>query len=312
MAVIAKIREAIDRTSLRLSPLLVFISIGLSACGLGIEQRSAIITFGHSLDEHGQLVAEETTYIRSEVKAIRVLAMSLPSPQSASLFNQAAYANLDEGVQAARVERLVQIGGGASKFGNSIAQVADVTSSTATEAKLSAATRQLALTAGAISEAAGGTGIAAPAVNLITFLSLEAYRRKYLSQELPDAEPAFRAAQKDVDAAFDPEEPDSLLSVLSAATGQLAAILETSRESVDKSMLSAGDRELIANSYRVVAHNRDHIKYVTSRELELMNKSAAAYEAVIASLEGDQTKIDAVESYSTAVYQVRLAFRSLR
>ncbi len=297
----------------RLSPVLVlFACIGLSACGISIEQRSAIITFGHSLDEHGQLMAEETTYIRSEVKAMRVLAMSLPNQRSLSLFNRAAYENLDQGVPEPKVERLVQIGGGASNFGNSIAQVADVTSSTATEMKLSAATRQLALTAGAISEAASGTAIGVPAVNLITFLSLEAYRRRYLRRALPNAEPAFRAAQEDVDAAFDPRKPDSLLSVFSSATDQLAAILEASRGSEDSFMFSAGDRQIVANSYRIIARNRDHIKYITSRQWELMNKADAAYVALIAALEGERSQIDAVESYSTEVFKVRLAFQSLK
>jgi hypothetical protein len=268
--------------------------------------------FGHSLDEHGQLVTEETTYIRSEVKATRVLAMSLPNSQSAGLFNTAAYEHLDQGVQEPKVERLVQIGGRASQFGNSVAQVADLTLSTASEKQLSAVTRELALTAGAISGAASGVSVGAPAVNLITFLSVESYRRRYLRHALPDAEPAFRAAQKDLDAAFDPEKPDSLSSVFSAATDQLAATLEASQDSGDRTILSAGDREIIANGYRVVARNRDHIKYVTSRELELMNKGAAAYDALMAALEGDETHLDAVESYSTAVFQVRLAFQSLR
>ena len=115
-----------------------------------------------------------------------------------------------------------------------------------------------------------------------------------------------------MDAAFDPGKPDSLLSVFSSATDQLAATLEASRGSEDSPMFSAGDRQIIANSYRIVARNRDHIKYVTSRQLELMNKAAAAYEAVIAALEGDKTQIDAVESYSTAVFQIRLAFQSLK
>jgi hypothetical protein len=311
--IIAQVRQVIGCISARLRASLVVLAyIGLSGCGVSIEERSAIITFGHSLDEHGQLVSQESTYIRSEVKAMRVLAMSLPNPQSASLFDKAAYENLDQGVPETKVQRLVEIGGGASNFGNSIAQVAEITSSTATEMKVSAAARQLALTAGAISEAASGVSIGAPAVNLVTFLSLEAYRRSYLRQALPEADPAFRAAQKDVDAAFDPGKLDSLLSVFASATDQLAAALEEPQGFSDSPVLSASDREIIANSYRVVARNRDHIKFVTSRELELMNKGAAAYEALIAALEGHNSQIDAVESYSTAVFQVRLAFQSLR
>jgi hypothetical protein len=308
---VAKIHKDISRAAVRLSLLLILCEcIGLSACGLKIEQRSAIITFGHSLDEHGQLVAEESTYIRTQVKAMRVLAMSLPNPQSANLFNDAAYENLDQGVPEPKIERLVQIGGTASKFGNSVAEVADLTSSTAAEQKLSAATRQLALTAGAISEAASGVAIGVPAVNFVTFLSLEAYRRRYLRRALPNAEPAFRAAQQDVEAAFDPAKPDSLLSVFSAATDQLAATLEASQAPAD-TLLSAGDRQIIADSYRVVARNRDHVKYVTGYESELMDKAAAAYDALVAALEGNETQLDAVESYSSAVLQVRLAFQSL-
>ena len=309
---ITNFRHATARASARLSLLLFLLSecIGPSACGLGTEQRSAVIAFGHSLDEHGQLVEEESTYIRSEVKAMRVLAMSLPNPQSASLFNDVRYENLDQGVPEPKIERLVQIGGRASNFGSSIAEVADITSSTAAETKLSAATRQLALTAGAISEAASGVAIGVPAVNFVTFVSLEAYRRRYLRRALPDSEPAFRAAQKDVDAAFDPGKPDSLLAVFSAATDQLAATLES--PGATDTVLSAGDRELVANSYRVVARNRDHIKYVTSYELKLMDKAAVAYDAVIAELEGNHGQLDAVESYSNTVFQVRLAFRSLK
>ena len=302
--------KAVSRISRPLSLLLtLFACIGLCACGLSIGERSTIITFGHTLDQHGQLIAQESTYIRSEVTAMRVLAMSLANPQSATLFGDAAYETLAQGVAEPKIERLVQIGGRASKFGNSIAEVADITSSTAAEQKLSAATRQLALTAGAISEAASGVAIGAPAVNFVTFFSLEVYRRRYLRRELPDAEPTFRAAQKDVDAAFDPGNPDSLLSVFSAATDQLAATLQISP--VDTT-LSPSDREVIANSYRMVAHNRDHLKYVTRYELPLMDQADAAYETIIAALEGHETQIEAVDSYSDSVSQVQLAFQSLR
>jgi hypothetical protein len=93
----------------------------------------------------------------------------LPNSQSASLFNQGAYENLAAGVEEPKIEHLVQIGGAASKFGKSVAQVADITSSTASEQELSAATRQLALTAGEISKAAGGASLGgAAAVNFIT------------------------------------------------------------------------------------------------------------------------------------------------
>jgi hypothetical protein len=298
----------------RLAPSLVLIACtGLSACGLSAEQRSATITFGQALDDHGRLLVEESTYIRSEVKAMRVVAMSLPNSQSASLFSQGAYDNLAAGVEEPKIERLVRIGGAASQFGKSVAQVADMTSSTASEKKLSAATRQLALTAGAISEAAGGASMGgSAAVNLVTFISLEAYRKRYLKHALPDAEPAVRKAQEDLAAAFGPGKPDSLLGIFSAATDQLSAMLEASDSASDRRALSAGDRDLVANGYRVVARNRDYIKYVTSRELELINKAGTAYDALMSAFQGDETQLDAVESYSTVVFEVRLAFQSLK
>jgi hypothetical protein len=293
--------------------LVLIVCLGLSACGLSAQQRSATITLGHALDDHGQLLVEESTYIRSEVKAMRVLAMSLPNSQSASLFDQRAYDDLGAGVEQPRIEHLVQIGGAASRFGKSVAQVADITSSSASEKELSAATRQLALTAGAISEAAGGSSMGgSAAVNLITFISLEVYRKRYLRRALPDAEPAVRKAQESLGDAFDPKNPDSLLGVFSAATAQLAALLEATQGIADPRSFSASDRELVANGYREVARNRDHIKYVTDRELELMNKAGTAYDAVISAFQGDETHLDAVESYSTAVFVVRLAFQSLR
>jgi hypothetical protein len=110
--VLAKIYEAGSRISRPLGLLLtLFACIGLCACGLSIGERSAIITFGHTLDQHGQLIAQESTYIRSEVTAMRVLAMSLPNPQSATLFGDATYETLAQGVAEPKIERLVQIGG---------------------------------------------------------------------------------------------------------------------------------------------------------------------------------------------------------
>jgi hypothetical protein len=258
----ARIRHRIVHPLCRLGPSLALVAcIGLSACGLSVEQRSAAITFGRALDDHRQLLVEESTYIRSEVKAMRVLAMSLQNSQSASLFNQGAYENLAAGVEAPKIERLVQIGGAASKFCKSVAEVADLTSSSASEQKLSAATRQLALTAGAISEAGGGASMGgSAAVKLITFISLQEYRKQYLTHALPDAELAVRKAREDLGGAFDPGNPDSLLGVFSTATDQLAALLEASQGSADTRALSAVDRELVANGCRVVARNRDYIK----------------------------------------------------
>jgi hypothetical protein len=76
----------------RLAPsLLPIVCTGLSACGLSAELTLATITFGRALDDHGQLLVEKNTSIRSEIKAMCVLAMSLPNSQSASLFSRQAY-----------------------------------------------------------------------------------------------------------------------------------------------------------------------------------------------------------------------------
>ena len=241
---------------------------------------------------------------------MRVLAMSLPNVKSATLFNQGAYKDLGNGLSEPRIQRMVQVGGAAGKFGGSLAKIADMTSSTADEKIFSAATRQLLLTAGAIGNAASSINVGAPAVNVLTFLSTEHYRLKYLEETLPEAEPAFTAAARDVSAEFDPGSSDSLLSIFSATIEHLAAMLETAQSPTTAT--SARDREMVANGYRAVARNRDHIKYVTGRELELMNKAGAAYEAVTEAYQGDSNRLDAVDAYSSAVLEVRLAFQSLR
>jgi hypothetical protein len=295
--------------ALRLS-LPVMACMVLTACGPSAAQRDATITFGRALQAHGELVANDTTYIRSEIKTMRVLAMSLPSAQSATLFNQEAYKTLGNGLREPRIQRMVQIGWAAENFGASLAKVADVTASTADEKIFSAATRELLLTAGAIGNAASGVEVGAPAVNLLTFLSTQHYRLKYLEQALPAAEPAFRAADKVVSGEFDPNSPDSLLYAFAAATDQLAAMLEASDRPA--STTCAQDREIVANSYRMVARNRDHIEYVGRRELELMHKAETAYDAVTAAYQGDTTQLDAIDTYSSAVFEVRQAFKSLR
>jgi hypothetical protein len=117
-------------------------------------------------------------------------------------------------------------------------------------------------------------------------------------------------AEEAVSAEFDPNSSDSLLYAFVAATDQLAAMLEASDRPA--STTCAQDREIVANSYRVVARNRDHIEYVGRREFDLMNKAAAAYDAVTAAYQGDTTRLDAVDTYSTAVLETRQAFKSLR
>jgi hypothetical protein len=288
--------------------LLVLICAAFNACGPSTEQRAAAISFGRSLQDHGRLITEETTYVRSEVKAMRVLALSLPNAQSAALFDQGGYKNLAIGLPEPKIQQLVKIGGAAETFGESLAKVADLTSSTSEEQIFSAATRQLVQVAGAIGKAASGVSVGAPTINLVSFTLTEHYRLRYLEQALPGAEPAFRSAQKDVSAEFDPEDSNSLLFTFVAATNQLTSMLQASDGLSDTS----GDRQIIANGYRLVMRNRDHIQYVTSREQELAQKAAAAYDAMMDAFKGDDTRLAAVSSYSSVVFEVSLAFESLK
>jgi hypothetical protein len=296
--------------SFRINVLLSFF-IALGSCSLNAEQRAATISFGHALEDHGQLITEETTYIRSEVKAERVLVLSLPNAQSAALFNQGGYKNLAAGLPEPRIENLVQIGGAAGKFGETLAKVADLTSSTADEKIFSTATRQLIQSASAIGNIAGGVGVGAPVVNLATFTLTERYRLRYLRQAMPAAEPAFRSALKDVSAAFDPENSHSLLCAFESATDGLSTMLQASAEPQNVAV-PAFDRATIANGYRLVTRDDDHIKYVTGRQFELTNKAGAAYNALVAALQGDESHLNAVDAYSSAVFQVRLALQSLK
>jgi len=96
-----------------------------------------------------------------------------------------------------------------------------------------------------------------------------------------------------------------------AATNQLAKVLE-GLDGITNRASPPQDRETIANGYRTVARNRDHLTYITSRQLELMNKTIAAYDALTAAFEGDSSQLGAVDVYSNAVQEVRLAFQSLK
>jgi hypothetical protein len=292
--------------------LVLIIYVSLSACGLSSQQRSSVIEFGHSLNNQGQLLAEEATFIRSEVKLTSVTMVSLPYTESSALFNEGSFQDLGLGVPESRIQKLVQMGGAASDFGDSLAQVADVTSSTAREKIFSAKMREFVQVVGAVTEATSNVSLGAPVVNLVSYVSTEAYRKRYLRHALPAAEPAIRAAHKDIDGNFDPDNPQSLLAVFAAATGRLAGMLQASERSPKVANLSAENREIVANAYRIVARNRDHIRYVTSRESELADKGASAYDALISAFNGDESKLATVDSYSVAVSEVRLAFESLK
>jgi hypothetical protein len=66
-----------------------------------------------------------------------------------------------------------------------------------------------------------------------------------------------RKAKEDLAAAFDSTNPGSLLGYFPQRP-QLAAMLEATQGSADRRTLTASDHELVANSHRVVARNRDH------------------------------------------------------
>jgi len=99
--------------------------------------------------------------------------------------------------------------------------------------------------------------------------------------------------------------------MISAAIDELAAMLQTSEEPANIGNLSVENRQIIANGNRLIARNRDHIRYVTSREQELTRKGGSAYDALVAALDEDESQVGAVDAYSSAVSQVHLAFESL-
>jgi hypothetical protein len=128
---------------------------------------------------------------------------------------------------------------------------------------------------------------------------------------LPAAEPAIRGAHKQIDEDFDSDNPQSAAAVFVSATDRVAGMLQASESVLRRANLSAGNREIVANAYRIVARNRDHIRYVANRESELADKGALAYEALI-SFNGDESTLATVDSYLVAVSKVRLAFESLK
>jgi hypothetical protein len=149
--------------------------------------------------------------------------------------------------------------------------------------------REFVQVLGAVTEATSNVSLDAPVVNLVSYVSTEAYRKRYLRHALPAAEPTIRAAHKDIDGNFDP----------------VGKVVQSS-ESLRREPRNRG--ECIA----IVARNRDHIRYETSRESELADKGASAYDALISAFNGDESKLATVDSYSVAVSEVRLAFESLK
>lgn len=286
----------------------------LSGCAFGMtpRQRSATIQFGRSLSMYGQLLAGETSYIRTQVKEMRVLAVSLPSESSAQRFSQADYATLGEGLNERRLEKLVKLGGSAQKFGGSMAKVADLSSTTAEEKIFSSTSHNFVLVAGSLAEGLTSVRVAAPAVNVVTFLSTDAYRRRLIARTLAETEPTMRNAVVCLEKEFDAKREDSLLAVYLHATDQLDGLLESANSSFTLTRLSPEDRYLVARSYRVVMRNRDHIRYVTSRQRQLAREIGRAYDALLASLNQQHTDLGEINRCSNAVLATDVAFKSLR
>lgn len=285
---------------------------GCSFVGMSPEQRAATIEFGQSLSTYGHLLASETSHIRSEVKEMRVLALSLPNQQSAELFSQGGSLELGAGLNERRLEKLVAVGGGAQKFGKSLAKVADVNSSTAEEKIFSSTAHNFVLVAGSLAEGFANVTIAAPAVNMVTFISTDAYRRRLITLTLTETEPTVRTAAARLEHEFDPTDPKSLLSVYSNTTTQLQELLESTNDSIEGGKLSPEDRNLVAQAYRVVARNREHIQYVTSRQRQLAEDIVSAYDTLLASFNRRPADLDKIDQCSNVVFETDLAFKSLR
>jgi hypothetical protein len=80
--------ESIGRDLIRAAAALTacLLLAGCGAIGLNPEQRAASIEFEKSLAIYGKLLAKETSHVRSEVKHMSVLALSMPSERSRQLF----------------------------------------------------------------------------------------------------------------------------------------------------------------------------------------------------------------------------------
>jgi hypothetical protein len=287
----------------------------LAACGtigLNPDQRAATVQFGQSLAIYGHIVAEETSHVRSEVKLMRVLALSLPTEQSSELFAEGTYTQLGKGLKEPRLEKLVAFGGRAERFGDSLATVAKLHSTTAQEKLFSTVAHNFVLVASSLAEGLANVSVAAPAVNLITFASTDVYRRRIIMRTLQETEPAADAAINKVKAEFASDDPDSLLYVYSHATDHLAQLLEAGSNHFSDSNLSAADRNLVASAFRSLSRNREHIRYVTAQQQQLAVEAEAAYDALLASFNGGEKNPQAINRFSEDVFQTELAFKSLR
>jgi hypothetical protein len=295
--------------------LFVALSAALSGCGvfgLTKSQRASAIEFGSSLSIHGQLLTEETSYVRSVVEQMHILAMSLPGKRSAKLFDNSAGFRFADGLDERQLERLTRIGGATERFGTALAKVADLNSSTTDEKIFSTVANNFVRVAGSVAEAFSEVSIGAPAVNLVTFVLTDAYRRKIIARTLEDVEPAGTKESTWLGRVFSDKRPDSLLFIYSQETVQLSDLLESGRAHFESASLTLPERELIATAYRVVARNLSHIHYVTSRQEELASQGVTAYEALVSAFRGDESRLSEVNRFSQSVFETNLAFKSLK
>src|SRR5579885_83734 len=166
-------------------PLLFSAVLLLSGCGvvgLGTRQRADAIRFGKSLSLYGQLLTAETTFVRAQVKEMRELSVSLPDPASLRLFNQGAYTRLGDGLDEERCEHVVQIGGAMDNFGDSLAKVADLITSSVDEHLFRSAANNFVLSVVHATQAAAGVSLGVSAVNLFTFALTDFYRKRTVTQ----------------------------------------------------------------------------------------------------------------------------------
>jgi hypothetical protein len=304
-------------TRFRNTILLLFaaLSAALSGCGvfgLTKSQRASAIEFGSSLSIYGQLLTEETSYVRSEVEQMHILAMSLPGKRSAKLFDNSAGFRFADGLDERQLERLTRIGGATERFGTALAKVADLNSSTTDEKLFSTVANNFVQVAGSVAEAFSEVSIGAPAVNLVTFVLTDAYRRKIIARTLEDVEPAVTKESTWLGRVFSDKHPDSLLFIYSQETVQLSDLLESGRAHFESASLTLPEREIIATAYRVVARSLIHIHYVTSRQEELASQGVTAYEALVSAFRGDESRLSEVNRFSQSVFETNLAFKSLK
>src|ERR1700746_3092480 len=153
---------------------------------------------------------------------MHLLAMGLPGKQSPKLFDNSAGFSFADGLDERQLERLTRIGGATERFGTALAKGADLNSSTTDEKIFSTVANNFVQVAGSVAEAFSEVSIGAPAVNLVTFVLTDAYRRKIIARTLEDVEPAVTKESTWLGRVFSDKRPDSLLFIYSQETVQLS------------------------------------------------------------------------------------------